>query len=213
MTPDLHPGTRILFTGDSITDCGRREPGSSPLGGGYVRMIAEELAARAPGLTIVNTGISGNRVVDLQARWQPDCLDHRPDVVSIMVGINDTWRRYDSNDPTDVDAFEAGYRRLLTRLRPAGPENTGPAPRLVLMEPFLVPVTDAQHAWREDLDPKIQVVRMLAAEFGATLLHTDAVMTSAADRLGAAAVAADGVHPTEAGHRVLADAWLALPID
>jgi acyl-CoA thioesterase I len=201
MSIQVKPADALLFTGDSITDSGRREAATAPLGAGYVRMIADELAASGDP-TIINTGIGGNRAADLQSRWQFDVLDHRPDVLTIMIGINDTWRRYDSNNPTSAETFEEHYRDILTRSRA---KLNG---QIVLFEPFLVEVTDAQRSWREDLNPKIDVVRALAAEFDTELIPTDALMTAAAADLGASAVAGDGVHPTDAGHRLLADAWL-----
>jgi lysophospholipase L1-like esterase len=201
MSIQVKPADTLLFTGDSITDCGRREAATAPLGTGYVRMLADELAATGD-QTIINTGIGGNRAVDLESRWQFDVLDHRPDVLTIMIGINDTWRRYDANNPTSAEAFEEHYRDILTRSR------AKLAGQIVLFEPFLVEVTEAQRSWRDDLNPKIDVVRALAAEFDTELIPTDALMTAAADELGAAAVAGDGVHPTDAGHRLLADAWL-----
>jgi lysophospholipase L1-like esterase len=204
MLIQLASGDTALFTGDSITDCGRREPASAPLGNGYVQMIADALVLDAPDITVINTGIGGNRAVDLQSRWQFDVLDHRPTVLTIMIGVNDTWRRYDAGTTTTADDFEESYRDLLTRAQKVGIRQ------IALFEPFLVPVSEAQRSWREDLDPKIEAVRRLAAEFETELISTDAIMTQAAERIGAEAVATDGVHPTEAGHRVLADAWLSL---
>jgi lysophospholipase L1-like esterase len=198
----------VLFVGDSVTDCDRRSDPDG-LGRGYVRVLAAtpELGGR----TMVNRGISGNRVVDLEARWADDVLAARDSaagaaVVSILIGINDTWRRYDSDDPTSAADFEAGYRRLLA------PLAARPATSLVLVEPFLLPVTTAQGDWREDLDPKIDVVRRLAAEFGATLVPTDVELTRLAGEVGdggTAALAADGVHPTPQGHAAIAAIWLA----
>jgi lysophospholipase L1-like esterase len=201
MSIQVKPTDTLLFTGDSITDSGRRDAATAPLGTGYVRMLADELAATGD-RTIINTGTGGNRAVDLESRWQFDVLDHRPDVLTVMIGINDTWRRYDANNPTSAETFEQHYRDILTRSRA---KLTG---QIVLFEPFLVEVTDAQRSWRDDLNPKIDVVRALAAEFDTELIPTDALMTAAAEELGAAAVAGDGVHPTDAGHRLLADAWL-----
>ncbi|SED51704.1 SGNH/GDSL hydrolase family protein [Ruania alba] len=188
----------ILLTGDSITDCGRDRSDLSSLGEGYAALVA----ADAPEKRVINTGIGGNRVVDLQARWDEDVLAHSPDVLSIMIGINDTWRRYDSDDPTPTEVYEDGYRELLTRTRAAGVR------RIILIEPFLLPVREDQWAWREDLDPKIQAVRRLAAEFGAEYLATDGPLTQTASRTSPEFLAHDGVHPTPAGHRFLADLWL-----
>lgn len=191
---------RIVLTGDSITDCDRDRQDLASLGQGYVALIAQEL----PGHQVINTGVSGDRIADLQHRWQPDVLAHQPDVLSVMIGINDTWRRYDSDDPTSVEAYERSYRELLTRARSSG------IGRLLLVEPFLLPVRDEQWSWREDLDPRIQVVRRLAAEFGADYVATDGPLAEIASRVGPEALAPDGVHPTAAGHRFLADRWLEL---
>ncbi|WP_375385649.1 SGNH/GDSL hydrolase family protein [uncultured Microbacterium sp.] len=189
----------VVFTGDSITDSGRRDDPEG-LGGGYVRLIAEKAAGSD--LVIRNTGISGNRIVDLEHRWDEDVLAARPDVLTVLVGVNDTWRRYDSDDPTSAEAFEAGYDRLLGAAAAAGVE------RIILMEPFLVPVTDERLAWRaEDLDEKIAAVRRLADKHGAILVPLDAVLNSAADALSPAEIAADSVHPTPYGHRLIAEQW------
>lgn len=194
------PGARVLFTGDSVTDCGRSDSPDGRLGSGYVRAIAQSDEGRL--VSVSNTGVSGNRVVDLLARWQADVIDRAPDILSILVGINDTWRRYDSDDPTRVEDYEAGYRELLDAAVAGGGA-------LVLVEPFLIPVVKAQRAWREDLDPKIEVVHRLAAEYGATLVPADFEMNRQAEGVGASVLAADGVHPTPLGHERLAALWLA----
>ncbi|MDQ1547004.1 MAG: acyl-CoA thioesterase [Actinomycetota bacterium] len=185
----------ILFIGDSVTDCGRREDADF-LGDGYVRMIAERL----PDRRVINVGIGGNRVIDLRDRWQIDVVEQKPDILTVYIGINDTWRRYDANDPTSAASFEADYRVCLADL--------GGASRLILVEPFVLPVNDEQEHWHEDLDEKRAVVSRLAAEFGAGFVPLQSLLAAAAEDHGAAALAADGVHPTELGHRVIADAWL-----
>src|SRR5690606_40844920 len=112
-------------------------------------------------------GVSGNRCVDLQARRHYDVRVHAPAVLSIKIGINDTWRRYDSDDPTSVEQFESGYRDLVTQARDAG------VGRIMLVEPFLLPVRPDQWDWREDLDPKIQAVRRIALDLGTDYVATD----------------------------------------
>ncbi|MGW6131296.1 SGNH/GDSL hydrolase family protein [Cellulomonas sp. NPDC055163] len=160
--------------------------------------------ARRPdlGLTFLNRGIGGDTAHQLRDRWETDALALEPTVVSVLVGINDTWRRYDSGRATSIDAYEEDYRAVLDSAR----DRLGA--RLVLVEPFVVPVEEAQHRWREDLDPRIGVVRRLAAEFRATLVPADGLFAAAAVRTTPAAWAYDGVHPTPAGHGLLAEAWL-----
>jgi acyl-CoA thioesterase I len=186
----------VVFIGDSVTDCGRCDDEPDYLGDGYVRLISERLPERH----VVNVGISGNRVVDLRDRWQIDVVEQKPDILSVYIGINDTWRRYDENDPTTAAAFEADYRACL--------DDLGGASGLILIEPFVLPVTLEQQHWHEDLDEKRAVVARLAAETGAGFVPLQLLLATAAEQQGAAALAADGVHPTPLGHRMIADAWL-----
>lgn len=189
----------LVFAGDSITDAGRRED-PDRLGDGYVRVIAERLSAGS--LDVVNVGISGDRVVDLRRRWADDVLEHRADVLTVMIGVNDTWRRYDSDDATTAADFGSVYDEILESAISGGVQT------LILMEPFLVPIDDAQRAWREeDLDAKIEVTRSLAAKYGAVLVPLDSLLNEAAKERTAAEIASDGVHPTALGHRLIADEW------
>ncbi|MET7967066.1 SGNH/GDSL hydrolase family protein [Micromonospora sp. NPDC005305] len=201
MTVEVPRGGRVLFIGDSITDAGRDRSCGDDLGTGYAMMASAWFTARHPGhrATFLNRGISGDRVRDLRARWEGDCLALAPQVVSVLIGINDTWRRYTRDDPTSADDFARDYRHLLEATRPLGA-------RLVLVEPFVVPLDDAQHAWREDLDPKVEVVRSLAAEFDATLVAVDELFQAAG--VDGRVWTRDGVHPTPFGHALIAQAWL-----
>jgi acyl-CoA thioesterase-1 len=199
----INPDDVILFTGDSITDCGRDRSNPASLGTGYAALTAAHLQARlaSPELKIFNRGISGNRVVDLLGRVEADLLALKPTVVSILIGINDVWRRYDSNSPTDAKSYERDYRTLLEKIGTIGS-------RVVLLEPFLLHVPEDRYAWREDLNPKIDVMRKLAVEFGAELLPLDGLFAQAATQAPAAYWAGDGVHPSAAGHALIAETWL-----
>ncbi|CAB4530162.1 MAG: GDSL family lipase [Actinobacteria bacterium] len=186
-----------VFIGDSVTDCGRLvEP---PYGDGYVYNIAN--SGRLMG-EIINVGTSGHRLIDLENRWDTDVLAHQPTLVSVAIGINDTWRRYDDNDPTSVEDFEERYRRVLQVTKAAG--NA----KLVLCEPFLLPVRDEMNTWREDLDPKIEIVHAMAAEFGATLVRFDQRFNELAQEISMLELADDGIHPSKLGHTIMADLWL-----
>lgn len=187
-----------IFIGDSVTDCGREiEP---PYGDGYVREIASsgKLAGK-----IINVGTSGHRLVDLEKRWQVDVLDHKPTLVSIAIGINDTWRRYDDNDPTSTQDFRDQYHRVLTLTRQTF------NPEFVLCEPFLLSVRDEMNTWREDLDPKIEVVHAMAKEFGAVLVPFDKHFNQLATTISMAELADDGIHPSAIGHGEMAKLWLS----
>ena len=197
----------ILFFGDSITDCNRdraAQPGDpNGWGMGYVHQIAAALSAQDPAdeLVFTNRGVSGNRIYDLEERLQSDVLALEPDVVSILIGINDVWRRYDSGMVSDLEEFEASYRNVVERISDDGAQ-------LVLLEPFVLPTPDDRRAWREDLDPKIAVVRDLAREFEATLVPLDGIFAAASCQRESAFWAPDGVHPSPAGHALIARAWI-----
>lgn len=195
----LFVGHRFVFAGDSVTDCGRLDGAGGGLGDGYVRLLAE--SAPLAGAAVVNRGVGGDRIEDLARRWDAEVLAEAPQAVSVMIGINDTWRRYDAGQKTGEATFLARYRALLERLAPDAV--------VVLMEPFLLPVTPEQRSWRQDLDPKIAAVHRLAKEFGAVLVRTDEVLNSLV-AAGAApgSLADDGVHPTARGHAAIAQAWL-----
>ena len=187
----------IVFIGDSVTDCGRDiEP---PFGDGYVREIS-----RTGILTgdIINVGTSGHRLVDLEKRWQSDVLDHKPTMLSVAIGINDMWRRYDDNDPTSVEDFRDRYHRILTWTK------AELNPQFVLCEPFLLHVREEMKAWREDLDPKIAVVHEMAREYGAVLVPFDQHLNALAEKMPMADIAEDGIHPTPFGHQEMARLWL-----
>jgi len=196
----------ILFQGDSVTDCGRDRNDPASLGDGYPARVADVCRALCPdsGTAFVNRGVAGDRVRDVLARYETDILRVKPDVLSVLIGINDVWRRYDSGDPTSPHAFERDYRALLTRVK-----RDMPGASIVLMEPFALYALPDRRAWREDLDPKIQVVRALAEEFADVLIPLDGLLARyVAEGLPTAAVAADGVHPTDAGHGIIAREWL-----
>lgn len=193
----------LVFIGDSITDAGRRDDPEA-LGHGWVRLVAAELAQQGDDRPVVNTGVGGDRVRDLRARWKADALDRDPQLLTVYVGINDTWRRYDSDDPTSAEAFEEDYRHILRRA------HDTVAPALVLVEPFVAPVDAEQRRWgEEDLDAKRAVVRRLADEFGAGFVPLAQIMADAAEQYGEKALAEDGVHPTGLGATLIAGGWLA----
>ncbi|QBD76536.1 GDSL family lipase [Ktedonosporobacter rubrisoli] len=204
MSPLFNDGDVVLFQGDSITDAGRDRLDPRSMGAGYAMIASSWFQALYPSKNVnfLNRGIGGDRAKDLLKRWQKDCLDLHPSWVSILVGINDTWRRYDSNDPTSTQDYEDVYRSLLERTKAA--LNA----RLILCEPFVLSVSADRETWREDLDPKIDVVRKLAREYGALYVPFDGLFAQAAAQRESAFWAADGVHPSPAGHALMAQAWL-----
>lgn len=194
----------VLFQGDSITDGGRNREDVNGLGMGYAYLTACLLKAKYPELNLcfLNRGISGNRVKDLRGRWKPDCLDLKPTVLSVLIGVNDTWRRYDGNDETTVEAYERDYRAILKSAKQKL------KCRVVVMEPFLLHASEGQAGWREDLDPKIQAARRVAADFADVYVPLDGPLTAAALKTGIDYWLPDGVHPKEAGRAFVAQRWI-----
>lgn len=208
----MPPGSLVVFQGDSITH-GGRGPTSDPnhvLGHSYPFLIAAEAGARHPSLgwRFVNRGVSGDTVAELSARWQEDALDHRPDVLSILVGVNDVADVMDgkSSDATGV-AFRSAYGALLSRALEALPSV-----RLVLGEPFYLPTSPdpgVREAWAAQVAVHALVVRELAVAHGTTFVPYQQALDDAVTRAPAAHWVWDGIHPTYAGQRILADAWIA----
>jgi lysophospholipase L1-like esterase len=194
----------ILFYGDSVTDCGRKRDKSDDLGAGYALMTAGWLAAQYPHLNLqfLNRGIGGDRTSNLLRRSDTDLVQLKPTVVSIFIGINNTWRRYDDNDATSVELFTREYDTLLKRI-----SNELKA-KIVLMDPFVLPFPEDRKAWREDLDPKIEAIHKLAKTYNAMLVPIDKIMNDACTLQSPAYWTADGVHPTPAGHALIAQTWI-----
>ncbi|HRE04941.1 MAG TPA: SGNH/GDSL hydrolase family protein [Opitutaceae bacterium] len=199
----------LLFQGDSITDCSRDRTRNGPndpaaLGAGYVGRIAGDLLALRPGAgwKFYNRGISGDRSVDLLGRWRRDTLALQPDVVSILVGVNDTWHEHLAGNGIDVPRYAAFYRMLL-----ADTQQARPGVRLILGEPFALPGGEFKDTWMDELHHRADAVRELAKEFGAAFVPYQGMFDAARKRYSATELAADGVHPSPLGHQLMAQAW------
>ena len=206
----ISSNSTLLMIGDSITDCGRVRPVAESVGGdlgnGYVALIHAIFSATCPQLhiRIRNTGISGNTVRDLAARWQSDVLDLKPDWVSIMIGINDVWRQFDAPLQTEwhvsVDEYASTLEQLVCTTRP---QLKG----LVLMTPYFIEPNRAD-PMRAMMDRYGEVVRRLAGQYQAILVDTQAAFECVLTEVHPMALASDRVHPNLAGHMILARAFL-----
>lgn len=194
---------KILFQGDSITDCDRNREDYHDLGAGYPKYAAELIAKAYPEteFEFINLGISGNQTKDLVERLQNDFIDIQPDLVSIHIGINDTWHRAGERNWLGNDAFEAQYRKVLTEIK----EKTNA--KILIIEQFLLPVADKAY-FREDLNGKIDITRSLAREFADYYIPLDGLMAQACVGNDASHWSADGVHPNENGAKFIADLYV-----
>jgi Lysophospholipase L1 and related esterases len=194
---------KILFQGDSITDAGRDRNDPHNLGAGYPKYTAELIKQAYPTMEFefIDLGISGNRTENLVERLQPDFIDIQPDVVSILIGVNDTWHFYGSGIKCPHDYYESNYRKVLTELK----EKTNA--KIILLEQFLLSVPDKDH-FRDDLDPKMQITRKLAREFADVYVPLDGLFAAASIKKAPTHWAADGVHPTAEGAKFIAEHYL-----
>jgi acyl-CoA thioesterase-1 len=191
---------RILFQGDSITDAGRDRSDIHNLGSGYPLFASELLKKNHPDIDweFINLGISGNRTIDLIQRWQKDGIEINPDIISILIGINDTWRAFDSNNPTTAEQYEENYRKLLKDVK----KHTHA--KIIMIEPFLLHNSPDKDKWRADLNPKIDAARRLAREFADVYIPLDGLFAAASVEKQPSYWAADGVHPTQEGAKFIA---------
>lgn len=188
----------IVIQGDSVTDSGRMSDPQG-LGYGYARMTATALQSLYPDyeLEVYNRGISGHRTGDLVKRWNKDCLDMKPDIVTILIGINDVWRRFDSNNSTSVEVYTENYEKLMKSVKDIGA-------KLIIIEPFALRAGSVSDLWRDDIDPKIHATRKLAQKYADCLISADGIFASLSLVHPPEFWAADGVHPTSEGHRIIA---------
>lgn len=199
---------RILFIGDSITDAGRSRTFDGDLGDGFPFLIAAELYQRYPkaDLTVLNRGIYGDNLAQLKNRWDEDCLELNPDLVTILIGINDVWQSFENSkvpSQEELNIFEKNYRYLLKSLA------LRTDAKVILMEPFVLAYPKDRKEWRQQLDPRIQIVRHLAKEYHATLIPLDGLLNAKGIEDDYEIYTGDdGIHPTLTGHAVIAKAWL-----
>lgn len=185
---------KILFQGDSITDAGRNRNDEKGLAG-YSLYVSEQLGKEHE---YVNKGISGNRVADLLRRYDEDFLKIKPDLITVMIGINDVWRKYDSNLYESAEEFKAYYVELLDKIKKDLPKT-----KIILIEPYLLPIPTKKH-WRQDLIQLIDVVRELAKDYADGFIPLDGLFAKECFYRDWQEFSTDGVHPIVEGQKVIA---------
>ena len=198
---------KILFQGDSITDCHRDRSDIHNLGQGYPYYAAQMLTERYPDIDFefVNLGISGNRTPDLVSRLESDFVEIQPDICSILIGVNDTWHeKAEIRNGVEVERYAVIYDMLLEWT-----VKTLPQIKLVLMEPFVLETGAVSADWLPEIAARGAVVKELAEKYNAVFIPCQQIVNDAAAKAGTAdLILRDGVHPSLMGHQVLADAWL-----
>ncbi|MGE9270230.1 MAG: SGNH/GDSL hydrolase family protein [Verrucomicrobiales bacterium] len=201
----------VLFQGDSITDSWRDRKDSrvnhpQALGRGYPLMIASELMLRHPNLNLkfYNRGVSGNKVPNLDARWDKDCLDLEPDVLSILIGVNDIWHKLNGKYDGTVKSYEEGFTALIERTQKALPRT-----RLVICQPFVLRCGAVSGKWFPEFTERMEAAKRVADKAKAIWVPFQDAFNEQLE-LGSSPKywAEDGVHPSIAGHMLMAKTWL-----
>jgi lysophospholipase L1-like esterase len=206
----IQPGSTILFQGDSITDAGRKRDESAAnnqaaLGNGYVFLAASELLVDHPegDLKIYNRGNGGNKVHQLAERWQQDCLDLKPNVLSILIGVNDIWHGLNGQYDGTVETYRDDYRKLLERTKQELPEV-----KLVVCEPFVLRCGAVTDKWFPEFDKYRAAAKEISDEFATVWVPFQSMFDDALALAPPAHWAGDGVHPSPAGNALMAYTWM-----
>ncbi|WNF36664.1 SGNH/GDSL hydrolase family protein [Bacillaceae bacterium IKA-2] len=191
---------RLLFIGDSITESGRYED-ERGIGNGYVNVIYNKLIAEDPSLQIFNRGVGGDKITDLEERWDEDVLSLNPDILSVSIGVNDVWHQLDHPDSSLVDPiqFELIYRRLL--------QSIDPKVKVILMEPTIITESISSEG-NKQLKVYAAIVRKIAKELSANLVPTFTVFMDRLEKGNHLKLTTDGVHMTKEGNELMAETWL-----
>lgn len=204
---------RILFQGDSITDCGRPRDNFYGMGNGYANLVKASLGMDCPNeYEFINRGISGNRIVDLYARIKLDFINLKPDYASIYIGVNDTWHEISRSNGVDTEKFEKIYTMLIDEVKSACPEM-----KIMIIAPYVLEGTatcntdvipDRLERFQKDVAEKAAVARRIAEKYDFPLVDLQASFDEACTKAPPAYWAADGVHPTACGHEIIKRLWL-----
>ncbi len=198
---------KILFQGDSITDVGRNRESDAWRGHGYATLVAARLGYEYPEqYEFINRGISGNRITDLIARMKVDIINLKPDAMSILIGVNDVWHELDNKNGVRTDLYEKMYNLLIAELKSALPEL-----RIMIMEPFVLkgPATELKwDAFRADVLEHAAAAKRVAETNGLEFIPLQEKLDEVCKKAPATYWLSDGVHPTAAGHELLAREWI-----
>jgi lysophospholipase L1-like esterase len=206
----LKEGDVILFQGDSITDAGRQRDKTGntneALGNGYCLQAAAQLLLNHANkkLTIYNRGVSGNKVFEMAARWEEDCLQLKPAVLSILVGVNDFWHKHDGKYNGTIEKYKKDYVDLLTRTKDRLPDV-----QLIIGEPYAVSgVKAVDDSWFPEFNAYRAVAREVADQFGAVFIPYQHIFDEALKIAPGSYWTRDGVHAGLPGAALMAKAWL-----
>ncbi len=197
----------ILFQGDSVTDADRIYDQDWLGGMGYARLVSAKLGYDRPGeYNFLNRGKNGNRVIDLIARVKCDIINLRPDYMSVLIGVNDVWHEYQDHNGICAERYEILYNMLLEQVKEALPDI-----KLLVLEPFVLKESATANNYdefRRDVENRAEISKRVAERNKAVFVPLQAKFDEAATKAPVSFWTPDGVHPTAAGHELIARAWL-----
>lgn len=201
---------RILFQGDSITDCYRIKEGDAldlRMGMGYAMLVQAELGYKEPNKYVfMNRGISGNRINDLYARIKKDIINLKPDVMSILIGVNDVWHEFGEQNGVDADKFFKIYSMLIEEVKEALPDI-----KIMILEPFALKERGNDAYWDEfkvEVAKRGEMAKKVAEKYNLPFIPLQVKFDEAAKLAPNAYWLVDGVHPTAAGHTIIKNEWI-----
>lgn len=204
---------RILFQGDSITDCGRPRENFYGLGNGYANFVKASLGMDFPNeYEFINRGVNGNRIVDLYARIKSDFINLKPDYASIYIGVNDAWHEIVWCNGVETEKFEKIYSMLIEEIKVACPET-----KLIIIAPFVLEgestcntekIPDKFERFKKDVAEKAAVAKKIAEKYGLPLIELQPAFDEACTKASAEYWTGDGVHPTPCGHEIIKRLWI-----
>jgi lysophospholipase L1-like esterase len=204
---------KILFQGDSITDCGRKREAFYGMGSGYANLVKASLGMDYPDTyEFINRGISGNRIVDLYARIKCDFINLAPDYASIFIGVNDAWHEIGSQNGVDTKKFEKIYTMFIDEIKEACPDT-----KLIIISPFVLEGTatcnteaipDRWECFQKDVAEKAEVAKKIAEQYGLPIIELQSAFDAACKKAPATYWTEDGVHPTACGHEIIKRLWI-----
>ena len=190
---------KIVFIGDSITDCERDRTDENSLGNGFVKILSDKLRPIYPDMDIqlINKGISGNEVCDVLARVNKDVIDLKPDTAVVMIGINNVLHQYKYGKQLDLKQFERDFTELLGKIKEAGIT-------LIVLEPFLMPAPDKLRM-RPLFNKELEIIHRVAVDIADEFVAYDEMFNGLSEYIRYTEYSMDGVHPTHRGSRLIAD--------
>lgn len=193
----------VVFQGDSITDAGRNRDNDNERGIGYPTLVSAELGYKYPGeYVFINEGVSGNRIVDLYARIKRDIINRKPDYLTILIGINDVWHEINDKNGVDNKKFFKVYCDLIEEIRSMLPDI-----KIFILEPFVLKASATEKSWsifRRETEMRAESAKAVAEKFGLTFIPLQEKFDEAEKKAEASYWLGDGVHPTAAGHELIA---------